>query len=53
MDREQKIELILSRIDQDAANGWCSNWAETREGPTTLFVTFADGTQKGYRIPRV
>lgn len=52
MDREAKITQILANIDADAEAGWCSNWAETHEGRTTLTVVFADGTRKSYRIPR-
>jgi hypothetical protein len=36
MTREAKINQILASIDREAADGWCSNWAEVDETPTRL-----------------
>jgi hypothetical protein len=49
--RETRIEEILARLDEDAANGYSSNWAEIEELRTTLIVTMADGGKRRFTIP--
>lgn len=50
--RQQHIDDILARIDHQAEQGYCSNWADTEETPTALIVTFADQSTRRYQIPR-
>lgn len=51
MTRDKKIDAILADIDEQAAMGYCSNWADTEETRTALIVTFADGTKRRYNLP--
>jgi hypothetical protein len=51
MTRQAKIDAILARLDDEAAQGWSSNWSDYEETRTALIVTLADGTKRRFTIP--